>query len=110
LSEFRFAGRSFRLESPEGSEPLGADYDEKADVLYLWRGDAPVEAISVPTDDGPIVRVDPTTGELVGVTLLDFRACWSTKTRIELHLPAVGRSEGDVPAAAREERRELVLA
>jgi hypothetical protein len=110
LSEFRFAGRSFRLESPEGSEDLGASYDEHADVLYLWRGTKSAEAISMSTTDGIIVRVDPKTGTLIGVTLLDFRACWSEKTRIELRLPAFGGSESEAPAADHEERRELVLA
>ena len=70
--ETRFAGRRYFLEGPEGREPLGGSYDEHADVLYLWRGKKPVDAISLPTDDGILVRVHPKTGELVGVTLLDF--------------------------------------
>ncbi len=110
MSEFRFAGRNYYLESPAGSEPLGASYDEHADVLYLWRGDHPVEAISVATDDGPLVRVDPMSGVLVGVTLLDFAACWADKQRIELSVPAMGPSEGDQAAAGPIEHRELVLA
>jgi hypothetical protein len=111
LSEFQFAGRSYRLEGPEGSEPLGASYDEIADVLYLWRGDAPVEAVSVPTDDGPVVRIDPQTGALVGVTLLDFAACWASRKRIELTVPASAGSESEAQSSgAREQHRELVLA
>jgi hypothetical protein len=109
LSESRFAGRSYFLEGPDGLEPLGADYDEHADVLYLWRGENPVEAISLPTDDGPVVRLHPETGELVGVTLLDFEDFWAEKDRIEIQLPSVGASEAAAPPSGAE-RRQLVLA
>ena len=43
--------------------------DEEADTLYLWRGDEPQEAISFETTC--IVRRDPETGDLVGVTVFD---------------------------------------
>jgi len=89
---------------------LGASYDELTDVLYLWRGSKSVEAISVPLDDGPIVRVQPETGALVGITLLDFSTCWANKERIELRIPVIARSEGDAPAPAAAAHRELVLA
>jgi hypothetical protein len=91
LSESRFAGRSWFLEGPEGREPLGASYDEDADVLYLWRGDQPAEAISFPTDDGILVRVNTLTGDLVGVTLLDFDVFWADKERIESLSPRPAR-------------------
>ena len=109
MSESRFAGRSYFLEGPDGREPLRASYDELADVLYLWRGKKPVEAITFPTDDGPLVRVNPETGELVGITLFDWNVCWSECERIALDIPAVGRTEGAV-AAPRPEHRELVVA
>jgi hypothetical protein len=109
LSESRFAGRSYFLEGPEGREPLGASYDEHADVLYLWRGKKALEAISLPTDDGILVRVHPKTGDLIGVTLLDFDACWSEKERIELDVPEVGRSESEA-AAPKPEHRHVVFA
>jgi hypothetical protein len=109
LSEYRFAGRSYFLEGPEGREPLGASYDEHADVLYLWRGEKPVEAISLPTNDGILVRVHPKTGDLVGVTLLDYDVFWAEKERIEIQVPAVGRSESDA-APPKPEHRQLVLA
>jgi hypothetical protein len=109
LSGSPLSGRSFFLETAGGGqEPLGADYDAEGDVLYLWRGDGPTEAISFPMDSGPIVRVDPETGELVGVTLVDFVACWSETERIELEVPAVGPSEPE--AAEHAEHRELVFA
>jgi hypothetical protein len=109
LSESRFAGRSYFLVSPDGRELLGASYDEHADVLYLWRGKKPVEAVSLPTDAGPVVRLHPTTGELVGVTLLDWKTLWSEKDRIELDLPAVGPSQSET-TGAKPEHRELVFA
>ena len=88
---------------------MGASYDEHTDVLYLWRGKKPVEAISLPTDDGILVRVHPKTGDLVGVTLLDFDVFWSDKERIELDIPAVGRSQGEA-TAPKPEHRQLVFA
>ena len=109
MSESRFAGRSYFLEGPEGREPLGATYDEHTDVLYLWRGKKPAEAISLPTEDGILVRVHPKTGELVGVTLLDYDAFWSDKETIELDIPAVGRSESEA-ATLKPEHRQLVFA
>ena len=109
MSESRFAGRSYFLEGPEGREPLGASYDEHADVLYLWRGKKPVEAISLPADDGILVRVHPTTGDLVGVTLLDYDVFWAAKERIAIDIPAVGRSESEA-AAPKPEHRQLVFA
>lgn len=107
MSESRFAGRSYFLEGPDGREPLGASYDDAADVLYLWRGDAPAEAISLPTDEGPIVRVDPESGELVGVTLLDWSLMWADKARIDLDVPAMAATEREAPESPTA-HRELV--
>ena len=95
MSESPLAGLSYFLEGPEGREPLGASYDENADVLYLWRGEKPAEALSLATDEGPIVRLDMETGEVTGVTLLDWKAMWSRKKRIEFFVPVVGASERD---------------
>jgi hypothetical protein len=109
LSESRFAGRNFFLEGPEGREPLGASYDDHTDVLYLWRGKKPVEAISLPADEGILVRVHPKTGDLVGVTLLDYDMFWSDKERITIDVPAVGPTESEA-AAPKPEHRQLVFA
>jgi hypothetical protein len=111
LSGSPLNGRSFYLETAgEDREPLGCSYDADADVLYLWRGSEPREALSFPMDSGPLVRLDPDTGELVGVTLIDFSACWAGHERIEIEVPAIGRSE---PEAAEmhdpEQHRNLVL-
>jgi len=50
---------------------LKISYDPKGDVLYCSFGD-PREAISTETDDGVIIRLDPNTEDVVGVTVLDF--------------------------------------
>ena len=106
-----FDGRNFFLETTDGGrELLGATYDDDADVLYLWRGEAPVEAIGFPMDDGPIVRVDPKNGELVGVTLLDFSVSWSERDRIEFDVPRLGLSEHEAIEMRAVEHRRLVLA
>jgi hypothetical protein len=111
LSGSPLTGRSFYLEgSGRPAEALTASYDEDADVLYLWRGPEPVEAISLPMDSGPIVRVDPRTREVVGVTLMDFDACWSDCARIELDVPQLGASEPEAAEMYASEHRRLVLA
>jgi hypothetical protein len=103
--------RRFYIEAPNRPpEPLTASYDSDADVLYLWRGSEPSEAISFPMDDGPIVRVDPESGELVGVTLVDFNACWSSCDRIELDVPPIGPSEPQAAELHEPKHRQLVLA
>lgn len=92
MSDSPLANTRFFLDE---TEELGADYDVEADVLYLWRGDAPTEGIGLTTDDGPIVRFDPETGEVVGITIPDWGVRWRAKKRIELRLkiPPHGLSE-----------------
>ena len=48
-------------------------YDKLADVLYISFGD-PRPGIAVEVNDGDLVRVDPYTDEIVGITLLDFKS------------------------------------
>ena len=47
-------------------------YDDQADVLYISFGD-PCPGIAVELNNGDLVRVDPYTDEIVGITLLDFK-------------------------------------
>lgn len=47
-------------------------YDEHADVLYISVGE-PRPAVSEELDDGVVVRRDPDTNKVVGVTIIDFR-------------------------------------
>ena len=50
---------------------LKMKYDAKGDVLYFSVGDAR-EAISAEVEDGVIMRTDPSTDEVVGITVIDF--------------------------------------
>ncbi len=49
------------------------DYDRKADVLYISFG-PPRPAIGLETEEGLVLRLDPDTDELVGVTIVGARA------------------------------------
>jgi len=46
-------------------------YDREADVLYLTMGE-PQEAVSRELGNDMLLRVHPTTGEVVGLTMLNF--------------------------------------
>ena len=48
------------------------NYDEKADVLYVSFG-KPRKAEGIDIGDGTILRVDLDTGEVIGITLLNFK-------------------------------------
>ena len=50
-------------------------YDEHADVLYLSRGE-PKAAISDEIDEGILLRRDPRTRAVVGLTIIDFRTAF----------------------------------
>lgn len=65
-------------------------YDQEADVLYLSVGE-PRPAISREIGDDVLLRVDPHTGEVVGLTVLNL----STRTisevlpiSVDLHVAA----------------------
>ena len=70
-------------------EPLNTEYDEHEDILYLWVGDEPAEAVTFETEDGHLVRLDPKTHEFVGVTILDFKVRWAGVGNIRLQVPTV---------------------
>lgn len=89
MSGSHFASRSFFLDD----ELLAADYDDEADVLYLWRGDEPSDAVGLTTDEGIVIRFDPTTGEVVGLTILDWALRWASKKVIEVVVPSVGANQ-----------------
>ena len=48
-------------------------YDQEDDILEVILGRRAREAISVEQDDEVFLRVDPDTGELVGLTILGFK-------------------------------------
>jgi uncharacterized protein YuzE len=47
-------------------------YDEKSDVLYI-SFDSPRPGISNEVDEGNLVRTDPKTDEIIGITIIDFK-------------------------------------
>ena len=54
-------------------------YDKESDVLYLSKGD-PRPAISREIGDDILLRVDPTTEEIIGVTILNLAARFGSQT------------------------------
>ena len=91
----------FRIDS---GDELSSSYDEEADILYLWFGDAPREAISVTSKEGHLVRLDPDTHEIVGFTVFDFCRRWQQVAGPGGHLPIttpdLGESPGEVTASS----------
>ena len=50
---------------------LSFSYDKRADVLYLSLG-KPQKALSREVDDGVLIRLDPKTKNIIGITIIDF--------------------------------------
>jgi uncharacterized protein YuzE len=82
----------------DGKEQLSASYDEQADILYLWRGDAPREAVTLNSEEGYLVRLDPDTYKVVGFTIFDFCRRWQEDdhqaTRLTVTIPSFGFRSG----------------
>ena len=57
----------------EGKPSLNWEYDEEADVLYISVG-KPRAAVGTDIGDGVVVRYDNKKKEIVGLTILGFRA------------------------------------
>ena len=66
---------------------LVSDYDEEADILYLWV-EGPCPAQTYETSDGHLVQLAPETREFVGVALIDYRARWEGQ-EITIEVPTV---------------------
>lgn len=60
------------MDIPLTKESVEIAYDEAADVLYISIGSAR-PAVAVETNNGALMRVDPETDELVGITIPDFK-------------------------------------
>ena len=58
---------------------LNVDYDRRADVLYISKGQ-PVSAYGEQDDDGLLVRSSIETGEPVGLTVFKYRR-WAAAHR-----------------------------
>jgi uncharacterized protein YuzE len=50
---------------------INFNYDKEADVLYLFLG-KPQKAKTVEIENDFILRLDPKTGEMIGLTIIDF--------------------------------------
>lgn len=59
------------MDRQKQSNKLRMSYDKEADVLYLSLG-SPKAAISDIDENGIIVRRDPETKKVVGLTVVDF--------------------------------------
>lgn len=57
----------------EGQQSLSWEFDEEADVLYISVGE-PRPALGTDIGEGVIVRYDEKQKEVVGITILGFRA------------------------------------
>ena len=57
----------------EGKPSLNWEYDEEADVLYISVG-KPRAAVGTDIGDGVVVRYDAKKREVVGLTIVGFRA------------------------------------
>jgi uncharacterized protein YuzE len=60
------------MDIPLTKDGFNVSYDKEADVLYITLGVAQ-PAVALMTHDGDLMRVDPETDELVGITILDFK-------------------------------------
>lgn len=72
------------------SDLMQIAYDQEADVLYLSIGE-PRRAISREAGDDVLLRVDPDSGEIIGLTILNLSTRDSLANlpiRVDLH--AVG--------------------
>ena len=93
-----------------GEEPLGCSYDEQADILYLWRGDTSVPAMSLTSDEGHLARVDPHSGEVVGITIFDFCRRWQLSDEHGTHIFVTVPSFGIDDTTTEAQQFELVPA
>lgn len=83
----------------DGKEQLGASYDERADVLYLWRGERAQEAVTLNSEEGYLVRLDPESYAIVGFTIFDFCRRWQEDDRktttLTVTIPSLGFRGGE---------------
>ena len=77
-----------------GAQELKMKYDREADVLYCSFGD-PRPALSTEVGDGVVVRHDPTTDEVVGITIVDFFRRFAEHPEEPVYVPlAAGPAQG----------------
>lgn len=66
-------------------DKLIMSYDEEADVLYLCFGN-PEKAVSEEIDAHVIVRRQPETNRIVGITIMNFSKYFKANKRLEIEM------------------------
>lgn len=61
-------------------------YDREADTVYISFG-KPKKAVSDEIDPYVVVRRDPRTGEVVGITITNFTKYFETKKKLSIEIP-----------------------
>ena len=70
----------------KASEKLNFLYDKEADVLYVSAGKPSSGDISQETEDDVVVRTHPKTGDIRGLTIINFSKR-SSKSDLSFDLP-----------------------
>lgn len=76
-----------------------ADYDTEGDVLYLHVGE-PVEAEGEETPEGHVIRFEPGTQRVVGLTLINARSLLDRDGRLIVTVPETLEASADELAPA----------
>ncbi len=76
-----------------------ADYDAEGDVLYLHVGD-PIEAEGEETPEGHLVRFEPGTQRVVGLTVINARWLLDRDGRLIITVPETVEASADELAPA----------
>jgi len=76
-----------------------ADYDAEGDVLYLHVG-APQEAEGEETPEGHVLRYQPGTRRIVGLTVMNARWLLDRDGRLTITIPETVEASADELAAA----------
>ena len=66
---------------------LIVSYDKEADVFYLSFGE-PKQSVTEELDDNVLVRRDPKTGDLTGITITNLKDYFEKKREMKLEIPA----------------------
>jgi len=68
-------------------EKLIMSYDREADVVYIRFGE-PRKAVAEEIDPYVIVRRDPDSKEIVGITITDFSTYFEKRKDMRIEIPA----------------------
>lgn len=66
---------------------LRIKYDKRFDILYVSFGE-PRPGIAVEVNEGDLVRCDPYTEEVVGITIIDFKAKYMSSSHLTINQSA----------------------